>query len=139
MYRASSLNQTTYLHLSSSSSQAIDDDLWLQRVPSARLKYFNLVTVNLLFPEDLYQMHHTLPSEKTYRSNAVFFTSSKGLVFRPWFEHERLYRARIAIDVVSHSRANLYSPKCLEGEFPELPLRPSRTFPFTGFSEVRNR
>ena len=67
-------------------------------------------------------MHHTLPSEKTYRSNAVFFTSSKGLVFRPWFEHERLYRARIAIDVVSHSRANLYSPKCLEGGFSELPL-----------------
>jgi hypothetical protein len=45
-----------------------------------------------LSPGGLYRMHHTLPSGKTYHSNAPFFTNANGLVFRRWFEHERLLR-----------------------------------------------
>ena len=94
MYRASSLDCSTYLHLSSSFSETYRSGLSGHGDSTARLKCFDLVMVISFAPKFLYQMHHTLPYEETFPQLQYFFTSSKGLVLWPWFDHERLYRAR---------------------------------------------
>jgi hypothetical protein len=68
-------------------------------VPTARLKCFDLVKVNLLCPEGLYRMHHTLHSEEADRSNAPFFTNTYGLVFG----HGSSTSDFIALDVANNS------------------------------------